>query len=459
LSGYGALSFWHDTVGEDLHPRPALPGDIVADVAIVGAGFTGLWTAYYLKRQQPDLRVVVIESEISGFGASGRNGGWCLGEMAGDKDRLAKRHGRGPVMALMREMFSTVDEVGKVAAAEGIDCHFHKGGILTFATNTAQFVSLHNAIQHERSWGFGQDDFRWLGPAELSKSARVAGSQGAMYTPHGAALHPARLVRGLARVVEGLGVSIFEQTRAESIEPKTVRTNRGVVTADAVLRCTEAFTVELPGQSRTYIPVYSLMVATEPLSPAFWDEVGFEDRPTFNDARRLIIYGQRTLDGRLAFGGRGARYHFGSKLDPSFEKQPAIHDAVTKILRDLFPQLGDAAITHRWGGAVAVPRDWQPSVRFDRATGMGHSGGYVGDGVAAANLGGRTLADLVLEKDTDLTRLPWVGHRSRPWEWEPLRWMGANAATRLVPAIDRAEARSGRPSRFMARALKVLTGR
>ena len=157
---------------------------------------------------------------------------------------------------------------------------------------------------------------------------------------------------------------------------------------------------------------------------AFWDEAGFEDRPTFNDARRLIIYGQRTADGRLAFGGRGARYHFGSKLDPSFEKQPAIHDAVTKILRDLFPQLGDAAITHRWGGAVAVPRDWQPSVRFDRATGMGHSGGYVGDGVAASNLGGRTLADLVLEKDTDLTRLPWVGHRSRPWEPEPLRWIG-----------------------------------
>jgi glycine/D-amino acid oxidase-like deaminating enzyme len=459
LSGYGSLSFWHNTVGEDLHPRPPLPGDIVADVAIVGAGYTGLWAAYYLKRQQPDLRVVIVESEIAGFGASGRNGGWCLGEMAGDKDRLARRHGRGPVMALMREMFSTVDEVGKVAAAEGIDCHFHKGGILTFATNTAQFVSLHNVIQHERSWGFGQDDFRWLGPAEVSEQAHVAGSQGALYTPHGAALHPARLARGLARSVEGLGVSIFEQTRAEAIEPKTVRTNRGVVTADAVLRCTEAFTVELPGQSRTYIPVYSLMIATEPLPKDFWDRVGFEDRPTFNDARRLIIYGQRTVDDRLAFGGRGARYHFGSKLDPSYEREPSVHEAVEKILRDLFPELGNAAVTHRWGGAVAVPRDWQPSVHFDKETGMGHAGGYVGDGVAAANLGGRTLADLVLERDTDLARLPWVGHRSKKWEPEPLRWIGANAASRLVPAIDRGEARSGRPSRVMSGALKLLTGR
>jgi glycine/D-amino acid oxidase-like deaminating enzyme len=356
-------------------------------------------------------------------------------------------------------MFSTVDEVGKVAAAEGIECHFHKGGILTFATNTAQFVALHNLIQHERSWGFGQDDFRWLGPNELSESARVAGSQGALYTPHGAALHPARLARGLARVVEALGVSIFERTRAEAIEPKTVLTNRGVVTADAVLRCTEAFTVELAGQSRTYIPVYSLMIATEPLPPDFWDSVGFDDRPTFNDARRLIIYGQRTIDGRLAFGGRGARYHFGSKLDPSYEREPSVHDAVERILRDLFPELGNSAVTHRWGGAVAVPRDWQPSVGFDKETGMGHAGGYVGDGVAASNLGGRTLADLVLERETDLVRLPWVGHRSKPWEQEPLRWIGVNAASRLVPAIDRGEARSGRPSRVMSGALKLLTGR
>lgn len=459
MNGYDSLSFWHDTAGEALDPRPGLPGDTDADVAIVGAGYTGLWTAYYLKRQQPDLRVVVIESEIAGFGASGRNGGWCLGEIAGNKDRMAHRYGRDPVIAQMREMFSTVDEVGKVVAAEAIDCHFQKGGILTFATNTAQFVTLHNSIQHERSWGFGPEDYRWLGPAELSEQGRVAESQGALYTPHGAALHPARLARGLARVVEALGVPIYEQTRADTIEPGSVRTDRGVVKADAALRCTEAFTVQLPGQSRTYIPVYSLMIATEPLPSGFWAKVGFEDRQTFNDARRLIIYGQRTVDGRIAFGGRGARYHFGSRLDPSYERQPAVHDAVRKILWSLFPDLGDAAITHRWGGAVAVPRDWQPSVRFDKETGVGHAGGYVGDGVAAANLAGRTLADLVLNQETDLTRLPWVGHRSRRWEPEPLRWVGVNSATSLAPAADRAEAKKGRPSRLYGGLLDLLTGR
>ena len=459
MGKYESLSFWHDTVGEALDPRPALPGDIEADVAIIGAGYSGLWTAYYLKKLQPDIRVAVVESEIAGFGASGRNGGWCLGELAGNKERLAKQHGREPVVALIKEMFSTVDEVGKVVASEGIDCHFQKGGILTFATNTAQFVSLHALIQHERAWGFGPEDFRWLGPAELSERARVEGSQGAVFTPHGAALHPGRLVRGLARVVEGLGVPIYERTRAESIEPGLVRTGLGTVRANAILRCTEAFTVQLPSQSRTYIPVYSLMIATEPLPAGFWDQAGFHDRPTFNDARRLIIYGQRTADGRIAFGGRGARYHFGSRLKPSYERDPGVHEAVAGILWKLFPDLRDAAITHRWGGAVAIPRDWQPSVRFDQATGMGHAGGYVGDGVAASNLAGRTLADLVLERPSEITRLPWVAHRSRPWEPEPLRWLGANAASRLVPVIDRVEARTGRPARGLGRALDLFTGR
>ena len=181
-----------------------------------------LWTAYYLKRQQPDLRVVVIESEIAGFGASGRNGGWCLGEMAGDKDRLAKRHGRGPVIALMREMFSTVDEVGKVAAAEGHrlslpegrDPHLrHQHCPVRDSPELAPTRESRGDSDRRTSAGSGR--------RSCPSSARVAGSQGALFTPHGAALHPARLARGLARVVEGLGVSIFEQTRAETIEPKT----------------------------------------------------------------------------------------------------------------------------------------------------------------------------------------------------------------------------------------------
>jgi glycine/D-amino acid oxidase-like deaminating enzyme len=459
MTSYRGLSLWHDTAGEEWIPRPPLVDDGQADVAIVGAGYTGLWTAYYLQEHAPQLKVVIIEAEVAGFGASGRNGGWCAGEIAGNRHRLAARHGRAAVIDLWREMFRTVDEVGRVAAEEGIDCHFEKGGILRFATNEAQLLRLQEEIAEERSWGFGEEDFRFLDVHQLEGRARVAGSRGALYTPHAAAIHPARLVRGLARAVEKRGAEIYERTRVVEFAPHQVVTEGGAtVVADSVLRCTEAFTVQLSRHSRTYLPVYSLMVATEPLGDAFWRERGFAAREVFNDARHLVIYGQRTADGRLAFGGRGARYHFGSAVRPEYDRQPRVHAAVEAILRSLFPGL-EAAITHRWGGAVAIPRDWRPAVVFDPATRLGWAGGYVGEGVAASNLAGRTLTDMVLGRDTDLLRLPWVQHRARKWEPEPLRFVGVNAAAKLAPAADRFESRRGRPSKLAAGLLDRLTGR
>ncbi|CAN5186415.1 FAD-dependent oxidoreductase [soil metagenome] len=451
------MSLWHDTAGEALTPRPSLPASSDADVVIVGAGYTGLWTAYYLKQIQPDLRVTVLEAEIAGYGASGRNGGWCAGEIAGNRHRMEQRHGRPAVRDLWLALFDTVDEVGRVTAHERIECDFQKGGILTFATNSAQVTRLRNSVYDEREWGFTDDDFRWLDREELP--GKVAGALGAIFTPHAAAVHPLRLVRGLARAAERAGVKIYEKTRVDAFSPGIVITEHGSVRADLVLRATEAFTINLAGHARDFVPVYSLMVATEPLPSDFWDRAGFARREVFNDARHLIIYGQRTADNRLAFGGRGARYHFRSKLRAEYDRQPAVHEAVGGILRTLFPGAADARITHEWGGAVALSRDWRPTVTFDRRSGMGHAGGYAGEGVAAANLAGRTLADLVLGRETELTRLPWVGHRSRLWEPEPLRWVGANLATSLARAADRIETRTGRPSRFVNGAFRLLTGR
>jgi glycine/D-amino acid oxidase-like deaminating enzyme len=183
------------------------------------------------------------------------------------------------------------------------------------------------------------------------------------------------------------------------------------------------------------------MIATEPLPDEFWQHAGLADRETFSDGRHLLIYGQRTADGRFAFGGRGAPYHFGSRLDPAFEREPRVFDELHATLRALFPDFGDVAITHRWGGAVAVPRDWYSSVTFDETTGFATAGGYVGDGVGTSNLAGRTLADLILRRDTDLVRLPWVGHRSPRWEPEPWRYLGVNAGRALMASLDRADDR------------------
>ena len=449
---------WRATLAAaDVSSRPALGSDVEADVVIVGAGYTGLWTAYALKQADPSLRVAVCERETVGFGASGRNGGWCSALFAGSREATARHHGRDAAIAMQRAMFATLDEIERVIGAEGIDCDWARGGTIQVATIPAHLGHLRAELDDHRSWGFGVDDYRELSPAESSALIGCRPNLGGLFTPHCAAIHPAKLAHGLARAVERLGVTIYEHTAVDSIEPGRVRTNRGVVRAGIVVRATEAFSAELPGLRRAIAPVYSLMIATEPLGEAFWAEARMDTRPTFADFRHMIIYGQRTADGRFAFGGRGTPYHFGSRLRPAFDLDPHVFDSLHATLRSLFPALGDAAITNRWGGAVGVPRDWYPSVGFDRSAGVAWAGGYVGDGVSTTNLAGRTIADLVLGRDTDLVRLPWVGHRSPRWEPEPLRWIGVNASRKLVESVDRAEV-AGRDPKRRAGAVKRLLG-
>jgi glycine/D-amino acid oxidase-like deaminating enzyme len=444
---YRKLSFWHDTVPGSLEPGDPLPGDLDADVAIAGAGYTGMWTAYYLSQADPGLKIVVCEREIAGFGASGRNGGWCSALFPASLGKLERMAGADAATAMYRAMQATVDEVGRVAAAEGIDCHFTKGGTVEFARSEVQLERAAEDVAEARSFGFGEEDLRLMSAVEAGELAGATGVLGATFTPHCAAIHPARLARGLAGVLRARGVSLFERTPVTEIGPGRLVTPAGTVRARYVIRATEGYTALLPGQRRSIAPVYSLMIATAPLPEAAWAQIGLTSRPTFGDLRHLIIYGQRTADGRLAFGGRGAPYHLGSAVRPSFDRVPAVFTALRRTLADLFPVLGDVEVTHGWGGPIGVPRDWCASVGLDRATGLGWAGGYVGDGVSTTNLAGRTLADLITGTDSELTRLPWVGHRSPQWEPEPLRWLGVNAGLQTMAWADRHEARTGRPSR------------
>jgi glycine/D-amino acid oxidase-like deaminating enzyme len=447
---YRAISLWHDTYPGSWRPRPALPGDRTADVVIVGAGYTGLWTAYYLTALDPSLRIVVVEREVAGFGASGRNGGWCSGIFPASWRRIARDAGLDGVRRLQHALNDSVDEVGRVAEMEGIDCHFHRGGYLSVARNAAQWQRAQAEVAGARRWGFGEDVIELLDAAAARERLSASDARGATYVKHCAALHPARLVRGLAEVVERRGVDIYEGTAALSVRPHSVVTEHGTVTGEVVVLATEGYTSDLGGHRRDVAPMYSLMVATEPLSDSRWEALGLRDRETFSDKRHLRVYGQRTADGRIAFGGRGAPYHFGSRLRPEFDRDPSVHEMLRSTLRQLLPDLGDVAFTHAWGGNLGIPRDWYPSASYDRTTGLAWAGGYVGDGVSTTNLAGRTLADLVTGRDTDLVQLPWAQRRSRRWEPEPLRWLGVNAVTQLMMAADRGEARTGRPSRAAA---------
>jgi len=454
-----STSLWHAQIDGTTVSRPALGGDTDVDVAIVGAGYTGLWTAHSLLIADPTLRVLVVERETVGFGASGRNGGWCVGELAGGLGGAIETYGRDAGIRLTRAIIDTVDVIARVVGDEGIDCGFTKGGVIRLARTPVQLADQRAETELFAASGLGEEA-ELLSAAAATERLRVTGVLGGLWYRPGARVHPARLVHGLAGAVERRGATIVEHTAVTEIRPgagagspsarPSLVTDRGVVTADVVVRATEAYTRDLPGERRSLIPLYSLMIATEPLPPAVWDEIGLRDRETFSDDRRMVIYGQRTTDDRIAFGGRGASYLFGSRIDPAVERLSANHDRIEATLRELLPAIGDATITHRWGGVLGVPRNWRASVGFDRSSGVAWAGGYVGEGVAASNLAGRTLADLIVGTASDLTSLAWVDHRSRRWEPEPLRWLGVNGTIVLMSRADRVEARTGRPSRLAA---------
>ncbi len=442
----------------ELSARPSLEGEAEVDVAIVGAGYTGLWTALYLKLLQPDIRVAIAEAEIAGYGASGRNGGWCLGTTFGIETYLKSPELREAGLALQRALFASVDEIARVCETERIDCHYAKGGSLQLATAPAHRASLLAQLEELRALGLGEEHYRWLEPDDSSARIRVARNLGALFTPHCASLHPFRLARGLAAAVERRGVRLYERSPVVAIKRGAAITEQGRLRAELVVLATEAYTRTLPGHARRVLPLHSMMIATEPLAEQIWKEIGLERRETFGDARRMVIYGQRTADDRIAFGGR-AGYYLGSRIRNRFPANHAAFGRIQSILTSLLPNLSDARITHRWGGALGVPRDWRVSIGIDRATGRAWGGGYVGEGVAASNLVGRTLADLILERDTERVRLPWVRPRPRNWEPEPLRWLAVRATRALGDSLDRSELRSDGPSKLRRALFRGLSRR
>src|SRR6266567_3864306 len=383
----GEVSYWWQARG--LPPRrSSLPGSTEADVCIVGAGYTGLWTAYYLNRADPALRIVVLEASFAGYGASGRNGGWVTAELPGSRARYA-RHPRGQdgVRDLEQHLRDTVDEVARVCAAEDIDAGLVKGGTLTVATSAAQEARLRHRLEQERAWGDDAQIVRYLEKTELDDRLHVTGAAGALYSPHCARVQPADLAAGLAETV----------TRA------------GDVRAPYIVRCTEGFTADIPGQHRTLLPMNSSMIVTGPLGDEAWKSIGWDRFETLGDEAHAYMYAQRTADGRIALGGRGVPYRFGSGVDHDGAIASSTIAQLGRILRRMFPAAAGAGIEHAWCGVLGVPRDWCATVTLDPQTGLGWAGGYTGHGVAASNLAGRTLADLVRRVPSPLTTLPWVG--------------------------------------------------
>ncbi len=450
----GAVSHWFTSLPA---PRRALPGDREADVCIIGAGYTGLWTAYYLKQLDPALRITILEARFAGFGASGRNGGWLSGLPPGHRGEMAKEHGRDAVIAWQKMLNESVDEVITVAHREGINADIVKGGNLEVARNPAQAERLREEFDEDRRWGI--HDVELLTAAEAAARVNVDHLVLGSFNPHCARVQPAKLARGLADVVERLGVTIYEQTTVTAIHPGRAETTLGSVRAPVILRATEGFTARIRGLRRRWLPMNSAMIATDPLPQRIWDDIGWEGCELLGDLAHGFFYAQRTADGRIAIGGRANPYRFGSRIDRDGAVAQDTIDYLTANLNTVLPQTRGVPIAHAWCGVLAVPRDWSAGIRYDTATGLGEAGGYVGHGVTATNLAGRTLADLVLKRHTALTALPWVDHRSRTWEPEPLRWLGVRGLYTAYKVADRHEAGGRKSTSPIAKLADRITGR
>jgi glycine/D-amino acid oxidase-like deaminating enzyme len=444
-----SVSYWLENAGDDPTPRPPLHGSRTADVAIVGAGFTGLWTARELLRRDPSLEVVVLEAETAGFGASGRNGAWLTNGIGVTPGELARRTSPATASATIEAMRDTVATVIASCEEDGIDAQIRRGGALRVARGAHEAPALQAAMGTMRRLGVA-DDLTLLTATELTDRIRVPGALGALYDPHAATIHPGRLVRGLARRVEALGATIVEGTPVTDVTPRSgrgrvrVTTPTGDVHADAVVLACEAWLPQLRRYRRAVLPLYSLVVLTEPLPDSAWESIGWDGHELVASHRLTVDYLSRTVDGRILLGGRGAPYHYGSRVAPAFDRHAATHALLESQLSAWFPVLSGVRVTHRWGGPLGMPRDWLPSFRFDPTTGVGAAYGYTGQGVAATNLAGRVLADLIVHGDTPHRELPMVGHRSRGWEPEPLRWLGARF---VLTALTRREASAERTGR------------
>ena len=453
----GSVSFWWEAIGRPA-PRPALPGALRADVCIVGGGLHRAVDRVLPEEGRPGTPNRLLEKDFCGFGASGRNGGWLTNSITGGREQYLASHGREAARRFQTAMNDTVDEVIRVAAAEGIDADITKGGEFTVARNAAQQTRLRAAVASEQSVGQHRRAAavrRRDGRADRGRAAPPAGC--GIRMRHASSRRSWR--EGWRGSSSALGVELYEGTAVTEIAPGTAITARGTVTAEYVVRATEGFTAGLNGLRRSWLPMNSSLIITEPLAADVWRSIRWDGREVLGDLAHAYMYAQRTADDRIAIGGRGVPYRYGSRTDDDGEHRPPHRGRADGHPASVLPGDGDARVEHAWSGVLGVPRDWAATVGLDRASGLAWAGGYVGTGVATTNLAGRTLTDLILGVESELTTLPWVNHRVRSWEPEPLRWLAVRGLYAAYRAADRAEASRRSTTSPLATMADIVSGR
>ncbi|RST77287.1 FAD-dependent oxidoreductase [Siminovitchia acidinfaciens] len=448
-----AISYWLDTAKDDIKERPTLKESITADIAIMGAGFTGLWTAYYLLEKDPSLKIVIMDKGCVGFGASGRNGGWCSSKFSVSPATCIKRYGKDIARQIQLSMFDSVTEIERVIEKENINADWTLGGSLQIARGDHHLLTLEKAMATYQKLDL-EEHFQLLDQLQTDQRVRINGASGSLLSKTSAVLNPGKLVRRLAETLEQRGVQIYENSEVVKVvegngrkSPKLVTRNGAVNAKHAIVLAGEAYMTQMRNYQRNLIPMYSLITLTEPLTEEQWSSIGWGGRETVGSTRLSVDYLQRTADGRILFGGRGQPYQYKSKISNAFDRHEKTHNALKERLYTWFPSLKGISFTHDWGGPVGVTRDWTPNFLYNKKTKVASAWGYAGQGVSTTNLGGRIMSDLLLEQQTEVTKLPMVQHKSKKWEPEPFRWMGVRFVQSGLSRIDeKAELNGKAPS-------------
>jgi len=428
-------SYWMTT--REYTPGAPLQADTDVDVAIVGGGFTGLSSAYHIKKAEPNLKVALLESEVIGFGASGRNGGFNMTLFGLTLSITALRFGKQKAREAHHYMERAVDYLRELVAELGIDCDYEHPGFLRVATSEKYKKRILHEI--ELACKLGLEGIEWLDEAQTREQVQSPMYLGAWWEPRCGILNPAKLSWGWADAIRPMGVEVYENSPVAEIvrENGKVRldTPNGIVRADKVVMATNAWSHFFRELRRKQVPVWTHIVLTEPLAEKHFEEIGWQNRQGIEDARNLVHYYRLTTDNRLVMGGRDVSLGYGEDMEQDLN--PVTFEGLKDDVREIFPPLKEIQFTHEWGGPVSVPLDMAPAIGFAGDKNVVYSLGTVGHGVSMTQLNGRTVADLVLERKTDLTDVFFVNRRTIPWPPEPLRNIAVKAIRGYMNWEDR----------------------
>jgi len=428
-------SYWMTT--REYVPGASLQDDIEVDVAVVGGGFTGLSSAYHIKKAEPNLRVVLLESDVIGFGASGRNAGFSMTLFGMTLGLTARRFGKKKAKEAHHYMERAVDYLRDLVAELKIDCEYEHPGFLRVATSEKYKKRILKEMELVHKLGL--EGIEWLDKEQTQEQVRSPLYLGAWWEPRCGLLNPAKLSWGWADVIKSLGVEVFENTPVAEIVRKNgkvrLETPNGRVRADKVVMATNAWSHFFKGLKRKQVPAWTYIVMTEPLKDEHLNEIGWQNRQGIEDARNLVHYYRLTTDNRIVMGGRDVSMSYGEDMDRDLN--PETFAGLKDDVRELFPALKDVRFTHEWGGPVSVPLDMAPAIGYAGDKNVVYSLGAVGHGVSMTQLNGRTVADLILERKTDLTDVFFVNRRTIPWPPEPLRYLAGKAILGYMHWEDR----------------------